>query len=341
MFCLNCGTQLSDGEQFCPQCGTPVESSLQDPEKPDAITEASAPDSEPESSPEKETPDENEKTAQSETVDAAETAESAPRLYQESVPAPEPAANNAQPPAEQILASPIYQNPAPPQYQQQYQQPAGQPQYWQGQNPPNTYPAPAAAIPVIPPFMKRKQYFNSAAPEKVKKKADLLSFFTGMGFGALLFLMIVFLLMLLDVIYTKSGYYNHESVIFDMTDSDIDAMQITSIVGLSVSAVFCILCILGAGTKHFGYYIALLLPSLCLTAGTVILFLDFTESHSLVFELSTMNGFSSIMLLVVSVIACFALFASIYCLALSIIVSSSYKNAQKEYIWKATNGNMQ
>lgn len=345
MFCLNCGTKLSDDEQFCPQCGTAVDSELRDPEEPDTLNEPEPSDSETQSSSETEAADETESAEENDNADE----ENAPRLYQEPIPAPAPApaVNGAQPPVEPVPAPPVYQNPPQPQYQQpQYQQPQyqqqpmGQPQYWQAQNQPNTYPAPTAAMPVIPPFMKRKQYFKSEAPEKIKGKADSLSFYTGMGLGVILLLTVTFLLMLLDALYIQGSYYNRSGVIFDVDELDADTMMIVSIVGLSVSAVFALLCVLGASTKHFGFYIPLLLPSLCMTAGTIILFLDFTERNVLDFNLSTTSGFNSIMLLILSVITAFVLFVSVLSLILSIIVSNNYKMAQKEYIWKATNGNI-
>lgn len=327
MFCLKCGNPIGEGEQFCSQCGTAVQP--QNPDESNVLVDSSTDNEKHENGSENisasEASSEPEKAVQPETND---TSESNPRLHQEPIPA---SAFKSEPPAEPIPAPQIYQAPSQPQYQQQYPQ---------APNQPNPIPAAASPLPPPPPpFMKRKAYFKSAASEKIKGKVDVLIGLTGMGLGAIVVFLFVFLITLLDGIHANSSAYSHHSALFDIGGDYVDTMFIVSIVALAVLAVFALLCILGMKTKHFAFYIFLLLPSICMTAGSIIGFIMFSDTNSFKFNISDQNGLVAILLVTLIAISAIALILSVISLVLSIIVSGSYKKAKQEYIWRAANEN--
>lgn len=325
MFCLKCGNPLTEEEQFCSQCGTAVQPESQQPDESNALVDSTISGGKSES----ENISASEESGEPETND---TSESNPRLRQEPIPAP---AFNSAPSVEPVPAPPPYQAPPQPQYQQPQpyqQQAANQPQYWQAPNQPNPIPVPVAApmILQIPPFMKRKAYFMSNAPEKIKSKVDTLSYLTGMGVGAI----VVFLFLLLI------AFLGEISGVFDQGGEDENQLIIIYIVGLSVLMVFALLCVLGMKTKHFAFYIFLLLPSMVMTAISIIGFIMFSDENDISFNISEQNGLVTVILLIFIAVAAIMLIFSVVSLILSIIVSRSYKKAQQEYMWRATNGNI-
>ena len=331
MFCLNCGNQLSDKEQFCSQCGTPIQQSETQsyPDETEIAAESGS-----------ESLSEADISSQAEEVGQAESAdieENAPRLYQE------PISDLPDTRGLETASVPVpVQTPTPqPQYQQQAVNP---PQYWQAPVQPNQPPAAAAistALPPIPPFMKRKKYFKSPAAEKIKGKIDLLSFFTGMGLGVILIFAVYFLILLFEAIYTAN-------ILPDRYNSvDTERMMTVSIVGLSISAVFALLCILGTKTKHFGFYIPLMFPSLCLTGIMIYALIEFNKVSTVAFSTITFFDPASpetlifALWIILAAVAGLSLILAVLSLVFSIIISSSYKKAQREYIWQAVNRNVQ
>lgn len=324
MFCFNCGVQLPEGAQVCEKCGTEQTPIFQQSAEPETAENPAAP----------EPVYENEAVGESEASAAAEvepesenSPESAPRLYQEPAPAavrepipapvPAPMPNNMQNP------TPYQAPPQPPQYGQlppRYQQPM-QPQM-----------PPPPMLPAIEPFMKRKQYFKSAASEKIKGKTDLLSFFTGMGFGALLIVIFSLVYVLFDIIHE---YGRHDYLFAGHIDAETGL--IICIVSLSVTVVLAIFCIIGMKTKHFGFYIPLLLLPIAMTVLSVFRLIQFCSDYTITVNLRSEYGVAFWSYTALSAVSLFALIISVISLVLSVIVSGDYKKAQREYLWKAVN----
>lgn len=348
MFCLKCGRRLSDEDQFCQQCGTAVTPKLQQ------LDEINADGSVGETEIAEESKGaillKTEEEAQSENVD---TDENSLRPYQEPAPVPVPVPGDVQNPE----PAPVYVQAPPPQPQATtqmlpaqpqaaaqtpfaQQQAAAQPPYQQTTTQPQYYPASddvTAAMRQLPPFMKRKEYFKSPAAGKIKGKVDLLSFFTGMGLGVVMVFATIFLLLLLSAIYSLNILPN----LYDGTSYNIDTktMMTASIVGLSVSAVLILFYILGMKTKRFGFYIFLMLPPLCLTGLMAYTLIKYPTAITGVSFLTQNLNF--VMLIILTAAAALALILSVLSLIFSIIISNSYKNAQKEYMWRAASGNTQ
>lgn len=352
MFCLYCGRRLSDEERFCPQCGMAVTPKLQQPDElntDDSVGEI-------------EIAEENKgvillKAEEEAQPEGADTDENSLRLYQEPVPVPAPVPSDVQdtefapvyvqaPPAQpqettQILSA---QQQAAAQTPSSQQQELAQPQYWQAPNQLSYYTAPddvTAAMRQLPPFMKRKEYFKSPAAGKIKGKVDLLSFFTGMGLGAVIVIATFFLLLLLCAIYAANIMPNqYDSISYNI---DTKTMMTDSVIGLSVSAVLILFCILGMKTKHFGFYIPLMLPSLCLTGIMIYTLINYpiVSAVGSPLDIFLLQNLSFVMFIILTAVAALALILSVLSLIFSIIISNSYKNAQKEYMWRAASGNTQ
>ena len=313
MFCLNCGSELSDSEQLCSKCGTPVQ-------QPDETKVSEETDNKSDTS--VLVQDEEETNA-----GGADKGENIPRLYQE--PGSSPGEENLQERenADQVSVQAATQQP-------QYSQLVNQPQNWQAPVYPDSAPTSASAPavpPNFPPFLKRKDYFKSPAAARIKGKLDVLSALTGMGLGVILVFAAVFLVMLFGSLYLTGvqPYIKFSDDILNNIDPQLT--MIVSVAGLSVSFVFALLCILGMKTKLYGFYIPLMLPSLCLTVLTAV----FAEYPLDQFASEYERTLKLELLIVLAAAAGLALILSVISLILSIIISRSYKKALRAHIWAA------